>query len=268
MLTPSMPSDNSTTRLHVTGCHRSGTTLITEMLAACFDYAQRCEHEQSIFVPIKKPTGLYLSKKPSDITHMHRVFMADPNLYVIYMQRDPRSVITSIHPSKSDVYFASFERWQRYESAAKPLKNHPRFLEVKYESLISDPDGEQTRIQNAFACLSQNHLFSKYDQHANASKKAEISLKGMRPISDQNMSSWKEHLPRLAFQLEKYPQLTRVVRDYGYEKNDDWLKLLEDVKPRTQSYGESRPPVWQRMETNLRYYLKSRRYIRNIQRLV
>jgi len=260
---PTVPTTDSTIRLHVTGCLRSGTTLMMEMLAACFDYTQRCEHEQSIFQPIEQPTGLYLSKKPSDITHMQRIFMSDPNLYVIYMLRDPRSVITSIHPSKSDVYFASFERWQRYESAARPLQNHPRFLQVRYESLIRDPDEEQKRIVNAFDFLTQRHLFSNFDKHANASKKAEISLKGLRPISNQNVASWREHLPRLAFQLANYPQLKRIVRDYGYEEDDDWLKALEGVTPRTQSYGESRPPVWQRMETKLRYRLKSRRYLKN-----
>ena len=258
-----VPSTDSPIRLHVTGCLRSGTTLITEMLAACFDYTQRCEHEQSIFEPIEQSSGLYLSKKPSDITHLQRIFMADPKLYVIYMLRDPRAVITSIHPSKSDIYFASFERWQRYESAARPLKNHPRFLPVRYESLISNPDEEQKKIVNAFDCLRQNHLFSNYDKHARASKKAEISLKGLRPISNKNVAAWREHLPRLAFQLEKYPELKRIVRDYGYEEDDEWLKALEGITPRRQSYGESRPPVWQRLETTLRYQLKSRRYLRN-----
>ncbi len=259
----SLPGANPAIRLHVTGCHRSGTTLMTEMLAACFDYSNRCEHEQSIFEPIEHSTGLYLSKKPSDITHIQRVLVNDPNLYVIYMLRDPRAVITSIHPSKSDIYFASFERWQRYETAASLLKDHPRFLQVRYESLINDPDGEQSRIANAFGFLSQKHLFSDYDQHARASKKAEISLKGLRPISNENLSSWKDHLPRIAFQLAKYPRLTQVIREYGYEENDDWLQALEGIKPRSQAYGESRPPIWQRLETDLRYYLKSKRYLRN-----
>ena len=240
--------------------------MISEMVAACFDYEDRCEHEQSIFEPIKNSAGLYLSKKPSDITHIQHILTHDPRLHVIYMLRDPRSVITSIHPSKSDIYFASFERWLRYESAAKPLKNHPRFIEIKYEALVSQPDIEQMRLTKAFDFLNKTHKFSEYHQHANASKKAEISLKGLRPLSSQNLEAWKDHLPRMVFQLEKYPQLKQIVRDYGYEENDDWLELLNSVKSRSQSYGESRPPFWQQLETSFRYYLKSKRYLRHANR--
>lgn len=261
-MSTSLESCTPPIRLHITGCHRSGTTLITEMIAACFEYNNRCDHEQSVFEPIEHVTGLYLSKKPSDVTHIKRILLNDPKLHVIYMLRDPRSVITSIHPSKSDIYFASFERWQRYEVAANELKDHPRFLEIRYEALINDPDREQQRIAKAFAFLNQDHPFSIYDKHAKASKKAEISLKGLRPISNQNLSSWQNHWPRIASQLAKYPELKQTVREYGYETTDGWLAGITDVKPRHQAYGESRPPIWQQLETDFRYYLKSRKYLK------
>jgi len=235
------------------------------MIAACFEINARCEHEQSIFEPVGHHSGLYLSKKPSDITHIRRILIEDPNLYVIYMLRDPRSVITSIHPSKSDIYFASFERWQRYELAARALRSHPRFIQIRYESLVENPDKEQLRVAESFKFLTQTHHFSEYEQHANASKKAEISLKGLRPISNQNLSSWQNHLPRIAFQLARYPELKDVVIEYGYEEDDNWLNALAKIKPRPQSYGESRPPIWQRLETDFRYYLKSRKYLKGRQ---
>ncbi|MBD3646464.1 MAG: sulfotransferase [Pseudomonadales bacterium] len=150
-------------RLHVVGCHRSGTTLLFELLTTCFDHDGRCEHEQSIFNPLELPVaddGLYLSKKPSDTTHIHRIFHADPDLHLIYMLRDPRAVITSIHPSRGDVYFSSFERWQRYERAAAPLKDHPRFMEVRFEDLVSQPDTVQSRIEARFPFLQRRHGFS------------------------------------------------------------------------------------------------------------
>jgi hypothetical protein len=261
-MSKSLETGKPPVRLHITGCHRSGTTLITEMIAACFEYSKRCEHEQSVFEPIEHEEGLYLSKKPSDITHIKRILLNDPKLHVIYMLRDPRSVITSIHPSKADIYFASFERWQRYEIAAKALKGHPRFLEIRYEALISDPDREQQKIAKTFTFLNQDHQFSNYEKHAKASKKAEISLKGLRPITNQNLSSWQNHWPRIAFQIEKYPMLKQIVREYGYETTDSWLDPIKDVKPRHQAYGESTPPIWQQLETDLRYYLKSRTYLK------
>ena len=102
-----------------------------EMLSTCFAHTERCEHEQSIFMDIDTTgEGLYLSKKPSDITHIHHIFNRDPELFVIYLLRDPRAVITSIHPSRGDVYYASFERWLRYERAAAFLLDHPEQMTI------------------------------------------------------------------------------------------------------------------------------------------
>jgi len=250
-------------RLHVVGCHRSGTTLIFELLTTCFEHEAHCEHEKTVFNPPEDHVNaLYLSKKPSDITHIHRVFRGDPDLYVIYMMRDPRAVVTSVHPSRGDVYFSSFGRWQRYEHAAKPLKGHPRFLEIRYEDLVREPDAVQDRIARRFPFLVKRHAFSEFDKHARTSGPAEISLRGLRPVSDTRLSGWREHLPRLAFQVQRHPSLTAALIEHGYEPDDKWLSILEGVSPREQEYGEKRPPVWQRLETDLRYWLKSRRYLR------
>lgn len=249
-------------RLHVTGCRRSGTTLMFEMLTACFVHDGRSEHEESLFrnpTPLAK--GLYISKKPSDITHLQRVFERDDSLYVIYMLRDPRAVITSIHPSRGDTYFASFERWLRYEAAAKPLKAHPRFIEVGYEDLVREPDRIQTRLQDKFSFLTATHKFSEFDRHAKTSKRAEISLRGLRPVNTDSVDTWQQHLPRLRFQLDSYPSLPQVLVDYGYETNTDWVRKLDNISPLSQRYGETPPPLWQRLETRLRYRMKSRRYL-------
>lgn len=251
-----------TPRLHVTGCRRSGTTLMFEMLVACFEHAGHAEHEESVFAhPVPIPGGLYLSKKPSDIAHLRRILESDSDLYVVYMLRDPRAVVTSIHPSRGDTYFASFERWLRYEHAAAPLKAHPRFVEVRYETLVSGPDDVQQMLMQRLPFVRQRHAFSDFHQYAQASKRAEISLRGLRPISADSIDAWRAHLPRLRFQLDRYPELARAVIAYGYETDDAWLGQLDGVEPLPQRYGERTPPPWQRWETALRYYLKSRRYL-------
>ena len=249
-------------RLHITGCRRSGTTLLFEMMATCFEHDDHCEHEQSIFVPINEEQGqLYFSKKPSDITYIHKIFAADPELYLIYVRRDPRAVITSIHPSKADVYYSSFERWERYEEAAAPLLSHPRCLLVKYEDLVRTPNEVQSAIEEAFPFLNKRHKFSEFHEHAQSSAKAQISLKGLRPISAESLDSWQAHLPRIKFQVDKYAAFKDAIVHYGYEPNDDWLGKLEGVTTRSQSYGEQRPNWFKRQETNLRYAIKSRAYL-------
>jgi len=252
--------------LHITGCRRSGTTLLFEMIATCFRHDDHCEHEQSIFVPVDTDgNALYLSKKPSDITHIDEIFRADPNLYLIYVRRDPRAVITSIHPTRSDIYYASFERWLRYERAVAPLAQHPRFHLIAYEQLVSEPDIVQADLATKFPFLESLHLFSKFHEYAQSSEKAQISLKGLRPISQDGINAWQGHLPRIRFQLDRYPELKQVVRKYGYESKDDWLLQLQDILPKTQEYGEKTPGWLKQKETNLRFKLKTKAYLKRRQ---
>ncbi|MFT4797035.1 MAG: hypothetical protein ACJAYE_000714 [Candidatus Azotimanducaceae bacterium] len=252
--------------LHITGCRRSGTTLLFEMIATCFRHDDHCEHEQSIFVPVDiDGNTFYLSKKPSDITHIHEIFLADHSLYLIYVRRDPRAVITSVHPTRSDIYYASFERWLRYERAVVPLVQHPRFHLIEYEQLVSEPDIVQADLMTRFPFLESLHPFSKFHEYAQSSEKAQISLKGLRPISQDSIRAWQRHLPRIRFQLDRYPELKQVIRKYGYESNDDWLQQLTDVVPRTQEYGEKLPSWFKQKETNLRFKLKTRAYLKRRQ---
>lgn len=249
-------------RLHVTGCRRSGTTLLFEMLVACYTHAGHSEHEESVFAnPVPVSDGLYISKKPSDITHIRHILERDPALHVIYMLRDPRAVVTSIHPSRGTTYFASFERWQRYERAARPLKSHPRFVEVRYERLVAQPDTIQAELEARLPFLERQHSFSAFHRHAHTSKRAEISLRGLRPVSINNIATWHDHLPRVKFQLEKYPQMRRALVEQGYEVDDAWEQKLDGIQSQPQDYGEDLAPPWQRLETTLRYYLKSRHYL-------
>ena len=251
-------------RLHVVGCHRSGTTLVFEMLTACFMHDAHCAHEESIFNPSEvSGIDLYFSKKPSDITHIKRIFFADPDLYLIFMLRDPRSVITSIHPSKPDLYFSSFERWQRYQTAADSLQLHPRFLQIRYEDLVVNPDCTQQVISDRFTFLRSQHEFSEFEKYSTASEAAVISLTGLRPVSDRHIRSWHGHLPRIKSQLEQYPHMADRLIECGYEKNRDWISMLEGVQSASQDYGEVTRPFWKVMETALRYRLKSNRYLRS-----
>src|SRR4029453_17515837 len=101
------PSDR-TRRVHIVGCHRSGTTLLAQLMWYGFRFSGRAEHEASLFAPIPGGFATYLSKNPPDTIRIDRVFVRDPELFVIAMIRDPRDVITSRHPAKPAVYFSSF----------------------------------------------------------------------------------------------------------------------------------------------------------------
>ena len=92
---------------------------------------------------------------------------------------------------------------------------------------------------------------------------AEASLNGARPFDVSRLDGWRSHLPRVKGQLEAHPDLTQSLIDFGYETDDAWTALLEGVAPYRQTYKETPPSRLRRWETDFRYRLKTRRYLRS-----
>lgn len=251
----------ATRRLHVVGCHRSGTTLMTELLGNCFDIDGRAEHEQGLWEPIPDGHRVYLTKKPPDTVRIHRVFLMDPELYVIAMIRDPRGVISSRHDSKPGVYFSSFWRWERYMEAIAALQDHPRYLTVRYEDLVADPDAVQDRVARAFGFLHMTGRFSRFPEGAEVHERARVSLNGVRSVDRSSLERWRQELPRIKGELLRNPQMADWLVRLGYETDSTWTRCLDAVEPYFGSYKNERPHLLRRTETTLRFALKSVRYL-------
>lgn len=141
-------------RLHIVGSSpRSGTTLLFELISACFDIEKIGDHEVSLFHAPRGVTGPMVSKKPTDLVHASRVLRWDKNLHVIYMQRDPRDIIVSEHGSRPGEYWCDFDVWRRNQRFRDKLGQHPRLFECRYETLVCNPDAEQERLAKAFPFL-------------------------------------------------------------------------------------------------------------------
>jgi hypothetical protein len=254
-------------RIHITGCPRSGTTLLMQQMSACFDNAGHCEHEQSIFDAVPQSEGLYISKQPNDIKHLRHIFHRDSALHILYMVRDPRSVITSKHRGANDQYFCNYRVWQECERAAAKYEGHPRFLRLRYEDLVTEPDGVQVRIQSQFPFLTRRDDFSDFHQVARPSEASEQALGGVRKVDQASLGKWRQHLPWLAYQLRRHPELSAELIRQGYEADTQWLQLLEGVDALEYRcrYSERRQ-MFKEWEKSIRIYLKSRRYRRRLWR--
>lgn len=248
-------------RLHVVGCHRSGTTLMAELIGNCFAIDGRVNHEQALWEPVPLTSGVFLTKKPPDTVRLKRAFLLDPDLYVIAMIRDPRGVITSRHESRPGVYFSSFWRWARYLRAIGELEDHPRYLVVRYEDLVTDPDAVQDRIAAAFSFLRPTGPFSRFPEGAEVHERARISLNGLRAVDPAGLSRWRDELPRVKGELLRHPEMTDWLVRLGYEPDDGWTACLKDVEPYFGRYKNERPHVFRRAEASLRFALKTLRYL-------
>ncbi|MEZ5558584.1 MAG: hypothetical protein R3E86_08600 [Pseudomonadales bacterium] len=251
-----------TRRLHVVGCHRSGTTLMMELLWYAFEFSGRAAHEVSLFEPIPPGQSLYLSKKPPDTTRIEQAFRSDPELFVIAMLRDPRAVICSRHPNRPDVYFSGFRRWRECALAIERLRGHPRFLLVRYEDLVTAPDQVQDAIAARFAFLRAKARFAQFPEGAEVPENARASLLGVRPFDVSRIDGWRGHLPRVKGQLQAHPDLPGHLVRLGYEADDAWVSDLDRIRAYTQKYKDEAPHPLKRAEAELRYWLKTRRYLR------
>ncbi|MFV2091193.1 MAG: hypothetical protein ACC642_11070, partial [Pseudomonadales bacterium] len=153
-------------RVHVVGCHRSGTTLMMELLWYAYAFSGRCEHEASIFRPVPAGDTLYLTKQPTDTIRIEVAFNADELLSLICMVRDPRAMATSEHPSFPGVYFSGFRRWLEYQRVIERLARHPRCVLVRYEDLLLVPDEVQTQLEARFPFLTRRRDFERYPEGA------------------------------------------------------------------------------------------------------
>lgn len=249
-------------RVHIVGCPRSGTTLMMELLVTCFASDGYCPHERSLFEEPECSGATYFTKQPSDIKYIEEVLRKDPRLFVIFMIRDPRAVVSSVHDAHANVYFCNFRVWRECADHARRLIDHPRFLQVRYETLIQDPDGVQEQIGTRFPFLVKKHPFSSYETIARPSPESLKAMSGLRPISPERITGWHAHLPRIKEQVEAYPGFTRSLIEYGYESDDSWLAMLEQVEAvKFPCRYPDNEPFLKRLETRLRKRLQARRYL-------
>lgn len=249
-------------RLHIVGCPRSGTTLMLELISTCFKRDGVCDHEMSIYKEPEGSPALFFGKQPSDIKRIEPILRIDPNLFVICMVRDPRSVITSIHSSKIDIYFCNFRAWKEYNDAGRRLLGHPRFLQIRYEDLVQKSSVIQQQIMDRFPFLEKTHDFSEYENFANPSRESTTAMGGLRGITADRVRGWEKHLPRIKSELAKHPGMINDLIEYGYEKDDAWVSIIDNINPvEYKCRYPDRKPRLKTLESKFRNWRKFKRYV-------
>ncbi len=226
-------------RIHVVGTGpRTGTTLMVEAIAACCDVDMIGNHEDPIWRWPPRAGRIYLTKRPRDLLVAETALRANPYLYVICMIRDPRDMIVSKHRHSEDgLYWAGLNFWKNRAPLLKKLRGHPRFLVVRYEDLVRDPDGVQAALENEMPFLKPKAPFSRFHEAAKPSADAEKAMGSVRPISSSSIGNWRQHKSRVAGQLKLHGPITEDLIAFGYETGVAWEGELEGVAPdETPSY--------------------------------
>lgn len=251
------------THLHIVACSpRSGTTLLHEAMVTCFRVDKHYDHEVRFNEVTAAPGQVVVTKRPKDTLYMGSV-IDDPGLYIIYVLRDPRDVIVSRHGKDGEMYYSNIRLWRELHACARPLYGHPRFLDVRYEDLVSDPDATQARIAARFPWLEQVHRFSEYHLHASVSAKSELAMHTLRPIAPTSIGVWHKHPGRIVGQQRIHGSLTPDLIECGYETSADWERELEGVAPDlSRSRYPERVHAWTRLSRRVDGMRKVARYRR------
>lgn len=239
--------------IHIVACSpRSGTTLLHEVMVTCFHTDKHYDHEIRFNLVSAEDGQILITKRPKDTMYMPTILDDDPELYVVYVLRDPRDVICSRHGKDKSMYYSNIRLYRELHADAKKMYGHERFLEVRYEDFVRDPDATQKLIQDKFPWLEKKHNFSEYHEHAHVSEKSVTAMHSVRPIAPTSVGVWTQNPARIKGQQQIHGSLTPLLIELGYESSADWEKVLEGVEP---DLSKGRYPenvhFWKRLSQNI-----------------
>ncbi|MFO7845451.1 MAG: sulfotransferase [Balneolaceae bacterium] len=250
-------------QIHIVGVSpRSGTTLLAVTMKTCFAIDYCTPHEERLFTRPAYKTNTFITKRPADIMIAGPSLKVDPNLYVICMIRDPRDIICSIHQKNPNQYWAGLKFWNVYSKKVRKLESHDRFIAIRYEQLVSNPDHVQDVLTRKIPFLKKIVPFSKYHIAAEVSDSAKQALKSLRPIKPTSVEKWKKHKERIAGQIKKHGSISEDLITFGYEDDDQWINELEGIEPDlSESHHKEYMTVKKRLGLSLGKYVEAARRI-------
>ncbi len=249
--------------IHIVACSpRSGTTLLHEAMVTCFKFDKHYDHEIRFNLVSANNGQRLITKRPKDIMYMPAV-IDDPDFFVIYVLRDPRDVIVSRHGKNKDMYYSNIRVWREMQSYAKSITGHNRFLQVRYEEFVSNPNAVQAEIAARFPWLEKRYDFSEYHEHAQVSEASRLAMHSVRPIAPTSIGVWTKHLGRIKGQQAIHGSLTPDLVDNSYESDGAWESVLDAVEP---DFARSRYPekvyFWSRISQHINALRKVAKYKR------
>ncbi len=147
------------------------------------------------------------------------------------MVRDPRDVVVSRHRASPDHFWSDLEWIKVRVRLFNKAISHPRFISIRYEDLVANPDEVQATLMRKIGFLRKKAAFSDFAKVARPSESAVRALGGVRDISTESIARWRGELARLLGQIKKFGPIDGVMQDLGYDLEGDWDSVFDGVEP-------------------------------------
>ena len=237
-------------RVHIVGCSRSGTTMLHYMMSAfqntvLFDketspwsnpgfleilklFSSNILRPNRKFLVTKRSAGWY---EPSNFNRFVE-YVRRHELFVIYIIRDPRDVLTSTHQLDSKEYYVSLEFWKRSieagERILETLQDYNNKLVVRYEDIVRSPSTFENQLNKKFGLQKRINVES-IDKLKDNIEKSDLSQSQMIPymhklrnLDVNSIGRWQNdpqkeaHLDQLYNDSDDGEFLKSIISKYQY----------------------------------------------------
>ncbi len=171
-------------------------------------------------------------KTPYYVFHMQLLQQFYPNAQFIHLIRDGRDVALSLFARRDDfrVYnaYVAGKYWVQYVDSGREqgrILGPLRYLEVKYEDLISNPKIALQKICG-FLCEEYSDSLLDYQRAQEAGKTPLVS----QPLQATNTDKWRESMSaRQIARFEAAAHETLIANGYKLATNGKPLSILERI---------------------------------------
>lgn len=203
-------------RILVTGCARSGNTLMCHLLGTGYRNTRILRGERVPQSQEAKKGPVVIGKRPGALRSLGTL-LEQPDFGAVLMMRDPRDTITSKH--WRDEYWTNSHQWIKAARLIDAYRDHERILLVFFESLLKYPLLVQQYVAERFS-LTPSRPFSECHQYFDVGDAQGIAaMHGARPIDRSRIGHWQETPEKRARVVEAFkqvPELSIWMDRFGY----------------------------------------------------
>ena len=208
--------------IYATGCAKSGTTLMQNLMSTGFEDVQYVRLQDRRKTLKKPPDGKHLCLKCKTNAVERLLNTSGNNVGFVWVVWHPYGLLLSRSVASGfEGYHNSAQAVADSFIRLKALSDDPRIIVIKFEALVRKPLVTQREIAKFFG-LRQKRPFTECHPHFDMKDIEAPALKGARPPDRSRIEPWNAGLSRnergrLNTSLQLFPDLFEEMEQLGYD---------------------------------------------------